>query len=98
MSCCAKPSQPELIPKPISQDYDADLIFLFRTSRSDCNTPNFPPLKMAQVYQAIKAYDPFHIVIGAPWAAPWSLYTFGESVGSLGMDYAQVENCERTHT
>jgi hypothetical protein len=53
---------------------------------------------MAQVYQAIKAYDPFHIVIGAPWAAPWSLYTFGESVGSLGMDYAQVENCERTHT
>ena len=47
---------------------------------------------MAQVYQAIKAYDPFHIVIGAPWATPWALFAFGESVGALSMDYAQVEN------
>ena len=47
---------------------------------------------MAQVYQAIKAHDPFHIVIGAPWATPWALFAFGESVGALSMDYAQVEN------
>eukprot|EP01052_Picozoa_sp_SAG31_P084705 SAG31_NODE_45064_length_260_cov_0.645963_1_plen_56_part_01 len=54
--------------------------------RSDCNTPSFPLEKMALVYQAIKAYDPFHIVMGAPWATPWALFAFGGSVGSLSMD------------
>ena len=42
--------------------------------------------------QAIKAYDPFHVILGAPWASPWALFAFGESVGSLSLDYAQVEN------
>lgn len=47
---------------------------------------------MAQLYQALKAYDPFHIVIGAPWAYPFAIYTYGESAGALSLDYLQVEN------
>ena len=36
--------------------------------------------------------DPFHVSVGAPWAQPWAVYTFGESGGALSLDYAQVEN------
>jgi hypothetical protein len=59
----------------------------------DCNNADsFPPKKMAQLYVAIKAIDPFHVVIGAPWARPWSLYQYGDDAGQLSLDYAQVEN------
>eukprot|EP00941_MAST-03F_sp_MAST-3F-sp1_P006346 g6346.t1 len=58
----------------------------------DCNTNSFPPLCLAQVYQVMKAMYPYHILIGAPWAEPFSLYSFGEDVGLLAFDYGQVEN------
>lgn len=56
----------------------------------DCdNAASFPPLQMAQFYQALKGLDPFHVVLGAPWATPWALFTYGESAGALSLDYAQ---------
>ena len=59
----------------------------------DCdNAASFPRHKMSQLYVALKALDPFHVVIGAPWARPWSLYQYGDDSGALGLDYLQVEN------
>jgi hypothetical protein len=59
----------------------------------DCNQPEiFPPLKMSQLYGALKALDPFHVTLGAPWMNPWALFVFGESAGYLSLDYAQMEN------
>ena len=41
----------------------------------DCNNAgSFPPREMAQLYQALKLLDPFHVVLGAPWAFSWSLF------------------------
>merc|ERR1712028_14678 len=74
---------------------------LVRTSSSllgyyicdDCdNAQIFPPAKMAQLYVAIKALDPYHIIIGAPWQVPWSLSQYGDDAGALSLDYLQVEN------
>jgi len=47
---------------------------------------------MAQLYVAIKALDPYHIIIGAPWQVPWSLSQYGDDAGALSLDYLQVEN------
>ena len=59
----------------------------------DCdNAQSFPPLKMAQLYEAIKYLDPHHVVLGAPWAHPWSLSQYGDDAGFLSLDYMQVEN------
>lgn len=59
----------------------------------DCNNAgSFPPKKMALFYEALKNLDPYHITIGAPWMAPWSIYQYGDDAGALSLDYPQVEN------
>ena len=47
---------------------------------------------MAEIYTRIKAMDPYHLALGAPWSSPWSTSAWSEAGGSLILDVDQVEN------